>query len=61
MSDGTPTQSISMCDGSVRAWIEQETVHIKIVDSYGDPVELAEHEVTSLISALTNLLASLHH
>lgn len=43
---------ISLSDGGVRAWIEQETAHIKAVDAFGDPVELADHEVKELADAL---------
>jgi hypothetical protein len=48
-------QAVSMCDGAVRAWIEQEAIHIKAVDSYGDPVELTANEVRILAEQLVKL------
>ena len=44
-----------MCEGDVRAWIEQETIHMKVVDRGGDPVELNESEVQALIEHLVRL------
>jgi gamma-glutamyltranspeptidase len=46
-------------DGNVRAWIEQgNTVHIKAVDRYGDPVEVTTKELKSLIDELSRLYKS---
>jgi hypothetical protein len=44
----------------VRIWIEQESIHMKVVDQrYGDPVELTEHEAEAVIAALQSLLSRL--
>ena len=44
--------------GCVSAWIEQEdTVHLKAVDEYGDPVELTADELKSLVEELSRLYA----
>jgi hypothetical protein len=39
-------------DGDVRVWLEQEAVYVKIVDKYGDPVELTSEEALKLASIL---------
>jgi len=40
-------------DGEVVVWIEQNaSIHIKVVDRHGDPVELTEHEADELGKAL---------
>jgi len=39
-----------------RLWIEQETLHLKVVDSFGDPVELTEVEAVRLANALLELV-----
>ena len=51
--------SISLSGGDVRAWIEQETVHIKAVERNGDPVELSETEVRKLADALQRFYAKI--
>lgn len=51
-----PSLSFEMDRGAVRAWLDGEgDFHIRIVDPHGDPVELAEHEVDTLISELARL------
>lgn len=52
-SNGTTT--VNMCDGDLRAWIDQETIMLKAVDCHGDPVELNEHEVRLFIQELLKL------
>jgi hypothetical protein len=47
---------VVLCDGNFRAWIEQETVHMKAVDRHGDPIELNEAESLLVIKELTKLL-----
>jgi hypothetical protein len=40
----------------VYLWPEQNaSIHLKAVSSFGDPVELAEHEARALASALLRL------
>jgi len=39
-------------DGEVRLWIEQENLHIRAIDSHGDPVELTKEEAVKLAEAL---------
>ena len=39
-------------DGDVVFWIEQETIHLKICEPNGDPVELTENEAKKLALAL---------
>ena len=42
--------------GDVVAWIEQsDTVHLKTVNEYGDPVELTAEELKTLIDGLSRL------
>lgn len=42
-------------DDDVRIWIEQETVHLKVIDSYGDPVEFNAEECRVLATRLMEL------
>ena len=44
MEKSKTDQSIALCGGDLSVWIEQEAIHIKSVDKYGDPVELSESE-----------------
>ena len=39
-------------------WVEQEAVHLKAADQYGDPVGLSAEEVKLLIGELTRLYES---
>lgn len=40
----------------VCAWVEQEdTVHLRAADEYGDPVELTAEQLKSLIDELSRL------
>lgn len=43
---------IQLSNGEVCAWIEQGAVHIKAINSYGDPIELTRKEVRDLAEAL---------
>lgn len=52
------TETIEIAHGDVRAWVEQETVHLKAADQYGDPVELNADELKLLIGELTRLYES---
>ena len=36
----------------VRVWVEQETVHLKVSEPHGDPVELTEIEAKRLAADL---------
>ncbi len=36
----------------VSIWVEQETIHLKVSEPYGDPVELTEDEAQRLASDL---------
>jgi hypothetical protein len=49
------TEMIEIAHGDVRAWVEQEAVHLKAADQYGDPVELNAEELKSLIDELSRL------
>jgi hypothetical protein len=44
-----------MCDGDLRAWIEQEAIHLRAAASHGDPVELSVDEVRVLAKELLRL------
>ena len=44
----------------VTLWVaDGGSIHIKIRDPYGDPVELAEHEAEELVEVLNKLIAEL--
>jgi hypothetical protein len=42
----------SFSDGAVSFWIEQETIHLKVSEPHGDPIELTENEAKQLANAL---------
>jgi hypothetical protein len=46
------TNSIELSNGEVRAFIEQEAIHIMAVTTDGDPVELTADEARTLAAAL---------
>jgi hypothetical protein len=46
----------SLFDGAARAWIEQESsIHVKVVEPSGDPVELTWREARQLGELLIRL------
>jgi hypothetical protein len=47
-----PDKIIALCDGELRAWVEQEVIHIKALASHGDPVELTCEQAKCLAQAL---------
>jgi hypothetical protein len=42
-------------DGQIRLWIEQDSLHLRASDAYGDPVELTKEEAAKLAEALLKL------
>jgi hypothetical protein len=48
-----------MCDGEVRAWIEQGAIHMKVVTTSGDPVELTSNEARRLAENLVRLAGTI--
>ncbi len=55
MSDQFDDSSVTMCNGEVRAWIEQEAIHMKVVASCGDAAELTANEARLLAENLIRL------
>jgi hypothetical protein len=47
------------CDGTVSFWIEQEAIHIKAVDKFGDPVELTKERALELADNLKRLASTI--
>jgi hypothetical protein len=48
---------VEIAGGEVRVWIEDHgLLCIRCNSNFGDPVELAEHEVAALIDALQRLM-----
>lgn len=43
-------------DGDIVLWIEQEIIHIKAVDTHGDPVELTPPMCKEFIEMLSDLV-----
>ena len=43
----------------VRAWVEQETIHLKAASANGDPVELTATEASKLAEILNRLAESI--
>jgi len=39
-----------------RAWVDGDSIQIKAVTSYGDPVDLGTDEVRDIIAALTRMV-----
>ena len=52
------TNQIEVSDGDVRLWIEQESLHLRAADSFGDPVELTKEEAIRLAEALVSFAAT---
>ena len=49
-----------ICDGEVRVWIEQgESLCIKAVTEFGDPVELTEDDARKIAKALLDMVADI--
>ena len=42
--------------GEISLWADTASVMLKVRQPYGDPVELAQHEVEELIEVLQDLL-----
>jgi hypothetical protein len=59
MSETRKKVDITMCEGNVRAWIEQESIHFKAVDTFGDPVEMTGNEAEILAQQLLCLAAKI--
>jgi len=47
-------------DGEIRIGIEQETIHLKAIDSHGDPVELTSSMAVELAELLLKLAAQIN-
>jgi hypothetical protein len=46
--------------GEIVVWAEDGgPIMLKVVQKYGDPVELAEHEAEELVSCLQNLISTI--
>jgi hypothetical protein len=56
LAEGTDT--ISVADGEVRAWIDGG-IHLKAGTPSGDPVELSAEEARLVIDGLVRLVAAL--
>jgi hypothetical protein len=46
-------------DDEVKVWIEQEAIHIKVITSYGDPVEMTAEEARRLARELIDYAAQI--
>jgi hypothetical protein len=44
-----------LSDGELRVWIEQEAIHIKAIDKFGDPVGLTKEKALELAEVLKRL------
>ena len=55
MKQTEPSLPIQMYEGNLRAWIEQESIHLKAIDPCGDPLELTSDEARMLAEQLTKL------
>lgn len=44
-----------LSDGEIKVWIEQEVIHIKAIDTFGDPVELTKERALELADVLRRL------
>ena len=47
--------TFEMSDGNIRIWIEQEAIHLRVVDAHGDPIELTVEEAKVLAGALLRI------
>jgi hypothetical protein len=58
---GNDDNMVELADGDVRAWIEQgQSVCIKAITRFGDPVELEEKEVRKLAESLLRFYQAIH-
>lgn len=55
----TAQDGFSVSGDEVRAWIDQESIHIRAITESGDPVELSLGEVKRLAQGLLDLAARL--
>jgi hypothetical protein len=46
------SKQFELSDGEIRLWIEQESLHLRVLDVNGDPVELTSGEARKLAEAL---------
>jgi hypothetical protein len=53
-------KQFELSDGDVRFWLEQESLHLIAVDSYGDPIELSKDEAIELGKALLKFAEEIH-
>jgi hypothetical protein len=53
--DNRSESALIMFEGNLRAWLEQEAIHLKAVDKYGDPLELTGREARTLAQRLVRL------
>ena len=50
-------KKLSLADKDCMVWVEQESsIQMKAVTSHGDPIELTDEEVKSLVDFLTTYL-----
>ena len=47
--------NVEVIDENIRIWIEQEAIHLKAIDSYGDPVELTGASAKQLAARLMEM------
>lgn len=48
-----------LSDGEVKVRLEQEAIHIKACDKFGDPIELTKKEALELAETLKHLAAQI--
>ena len=46
---------IETIDENIHVWIEQEAIHLKAIDAYGDPVELTGASAKQLATKLLEM------
>jgi hypothetical protein len=49
------TDNYSLSDGEVKVWIEQDAIHLRAGDKFGDPVEITKQQALDLAAALERL------
>jgi hypothetical protein len=53
--DANKQDHYSFSDGEVEVWLEQEAIHMRAIDKFGDPVELTSASALKLAETLKQL------
>ena len=55
------SKTFELSGGEVRLWIEQESIHLRVTEAHGDPVELTKEEAVKLAEALLTFSKEIYY